>query len=45
MATLLRDCMGDGGQWNMFVAVVDKHGLVPKSAMPETISSEGDRSR
>jgi len=31
--------MGDGGQWNMFVALVTKHGLVPKSAMPETESS------
>ncbi|GAB3925510.1 C1 family peptidase [Microlunatus endophyticus] len=43
LATLLQDCMGDGGQWNMFVAVVAKHGLVPKSAMPETISSSGTR--
>ncbi len=41
VATLLEDCMGDGGQWNMFVAVVKKHGVVPKSVMPETISSEG----
>ncbi|HEY9293601.1 MAG TPA: C1 family peptidase [Microlunatus sp.] len=41
LATLLQDCMGDGGQWNMFAAVIAKHGLVPKSAMPETISSEG----
>jgi bleomycin hydrolase len=30
---------GDGGQWNMFVALVRKHGLVPKNAMPETESS------
>ena len=29
----------DGGQWNMFVAIVKKHGLVPKSFMPETNSS------
>jgi bleomycin hydrolase len=29
----------DGGQWNMFVAIVNKHGLVPKSVMPETQSS------
>ena len=43
VATLLQDCMGDGGQWNMFVAVIRKHGVVPKSAMPETISSEGTR--
>ena len=39
VATLMRECLGDGGQWNMFVAIVDKHGLVPKSAMPETVSS------
>jgi bleomycin hydrolase len=39
VATVMRECLGDGGQWNMFVAVVDKHGLVPKSAMPETVSS------
>jgi bleomycin hydrolase len=31
--------MGDGGQWNMFVALVRKHGLVPKTAMPESESS------
>ena len=30
---------GDGGQWNMFVALVSKHGLVPKAVMPETQSS------
>ena len=29
----------DGGQWNMFVALVAKHGLVPKGYMPETQSS------
>jgi bleomycin hydrolase len=39
VATLMQECLGDGGQWNMFVAVVNKHGLVPKSAMPETVSS------
>ena len=36
---LLSDPIGDGGQWNMFVALVEKHGLVPKTAMPETNSS------
>ncbi len=43
VATLLADCMNDGGQWNMFVAVIRKHGVVPKSAMPETISSSATR--
>ncbi|GLZ80139.1 aminopeptidase C [Actinorhabdospora filicis] len=33
----------DGGQWNMFVALVQKHGLVPKSVMPETHSSSATR--
>lgn len=41
VAYLLDSVIGDGGQWNMFVAVVQKHGLVPKSAMPETVSSSG----
>ncbi len=39
VAHLLESAADDGGQWNMFVALVDKHGLVPKSAMPETHSS------
>jgi len=29
----------DAGQWDMFVNLVKKHGVVPKSAMPETESS------
>jgi bleomycin hydrolase len=44
VAHLLSDPTGDGGQWNMFVALVVKHGLVPKSAMPETNSSSTTRS-
>ncbi len=43
VAHLLAGPIGDGGQWNMFVALVDKHGLVPKSAMPETESSSSTR--
>jgi len=39
VAFLLSDPIGDGGQWNMFVNMVKKHGLVPKTAMPETESS------
>jgi bleomycin hydrolase len=39
VAQLLTTVADDGGQWNMFVALVRKHGLVPKSAMPETQSS------
>ena len=43
VAHLLADPINDGGQWNMFVALVRKHGLVPKSAMPETESSSNTR--
>jgi bleomycin hydrolase len=39
VAHLLEAVAEDGGQWNMFVAIVDKHGLVPKAFMPETQSS------
>ena len=39
VAFVLDSAMGDGGQWNMFTALVNKHGVVPKSAMPETVSS------
>lgn len=37
--SVLEKAAEDGGQWNMFVALVNKHGLVPKKAMPETYSS------
>ena len=36
---LLDRPLDDGGQWNMFVAILKKHGAVPKAAMPETTSS------
>jgi len=39
VAYLLDSVLNDGGQWNMFVALVRKHGLVPKTAMPESESS------
>ena len=39
VAHLLEAAAEDGGQWNMFVAIVNKHGLVPKAYMPETQSS------
>lgn len=39
VAYLLDSLADDGGQWNMFVGLVRKHGLVPKEAMPETQSS------
>lgn len=36
---LLKAPVSDGGQWDMFVGLVKKHGLVPKDAMPETFQS------
>ncbi|NLG24963.1 MAG: C1 family peptidase [Clostridiales bacterium] len=36
---LLDAPVGDGGQWDMFCALVDKYGCVPKAAMPETFHS------
>src|SRR6266516_1418705 len=36
---LLGNLLSDGGQWNMFVNLLHKYGVVPKSAMPETESS------
>ncbi len=39
VAWLLQQPLGDGGQWDMFVSLVRKHGVVPKSVMPETESS------
>jgi len=39
VAFLLQRPLDDGGQWNMFINIVNRHGLVPKSAMPETESS------
>ena len=39
VAYLLSAPLSDGGQWNMFVNIVRKHGLVPKALMQETESS------
>ncbi|KAG0168685.1 hypothetical protein DFQ28_004345 [Apophysomyces sp. BC1034] len=36
---LLKDPVGDGGQWDMFVNIVKKYGVVPKTAYPESYSS------
>lgn len=31
--------INDGGQWDMFLNIIKKYGIVPKSAMPETYNS------
>jgi len=43
VATMLADPIGDGGQWDMFVSLVVKYGVVPKYAMPETESSSNTK--
>ena len=37
---LYSNAIGDGGVWNLFVNLVEKYGLMPKEAMPETYASE-----
>ncbi|HUV30427.1 MAG TPA: C1 family peptidase [Acidobacteriota bacterium] len=39
LVILLRSPFGDGGYWQYVTALIRKHGVVPKSAMPETIQS------
>ena len=39
MAHLLADPISDGGQWDMFRALVEKYGVCPKEAMPATACS------
>ncbi len=43
VAFLLDRPLEDGGQWDMFVNLVQKHGLVPQSVMPESESSSNTR--
>lgn len=38
---ILKTGIQDGGQWDMFVSLVLKYGIVPKEAMVETSSSGG----
>ena len=40
---MLRDPIGDGGQWNMAMNLIRKHGLVPQAAYPESHSSSETR--
>ncbi|XP_045454400.1 bleomycin hydrolase [Melitaea cinxia] len=36
---LLKDPINDGGQWDLIVNLINKHGLMPKKCFPETFSS------
>ena len=40
---LLQNGVGDGGQWDMFVNLVNKYGLCPKNVYPETNTSSATR--
>ena len=40
---LLQTGIQDGGQWDMFVALIEKYGVVPKEAMEETKASSSTR--
>ncbi|ERL63967.1 C1 family peptidase [Schleiferilactobacillus shenzhenensis] len=40
VAALFADPDSDGGQWTYAIALTQKYGVVPKSVMPETASSE-----
>lgn len=42
-AFILHDPVSDGGQWDMFVNLVKKYGLMPQEAFPETFQSNNTR--
>ncbi|KAI8871742.1 bleomycin hydrolase-like protein [Ramicandelaber brevisporus] len=44
MSHLLSDPVDDGGQWAMFVSLVEKYGIVPKNIYPESYSSSNTNS-
>lgn len=41
--TLLSDPIPDGGQWDMYVALIEKYGIVPKSVFPESFNSSNTK--
>jgi len=44
MAWLVNSPIQDGGQWDMFVNLMEKYGIVPQSVMPESLHSSSSRS-
>lgn len=40
---ILNDGIVDGGQWDLFVNIINKYGIVPKDAFPETYQSSNTR--
>ncbi|MAV63937.1 MAG: aminopeptidase [Candidatus Marinimicrobia bacterium] len=43
MMHLLDSPVQDGGQWDMFVNLIEKYGVVPQSVMPESFQSSQSR--
>lgn len=43
VAWLLATPQQDGGQWDMLCALIEKYGVMPKSAMPESYNSSQSR--
>ena len=41
--TLLQNGIEDGGQWDLFVNIVNKYGVVPKDSFPETYQSSNTK--
>jgi len=44
MSWLVDSPIQDGGQWDMFVNLMEKYGIVPQSVMPESFHSSNSRS-
>ena len=43
VAWLMETPQQDGGQWDMLCALIEKYGVVPQNAMPETYNSSQSR--
>ena len=43
MMWLVSEPIQDGGQWDMFVNLMEKYGIMPQSAMPESFQSSQSR--
>ncbi len=43
MTFLLSGPLNDGGQWDMFVGLAEKYGVVPKEIMPESVTSSSTK--
>ena len=40
---MMKNPIGDGGQWTTFADIIKKYGVVPASAMPDTYQSKSTR--